>query len=62
MNISEVKRNLGRKVKYNDTEYLFTGCTLRKDENGFYYQAEIKDLSAKSALIFCRLEDIKEMN
>lgn len=63
MNISQVKRSLGRKVLYNGTEYILTGCIIRQNITGqFYYQAEIKDLNANSALLYCRLEDLEEMN
>jgi len=62
MNISQVKRSLGRKVLYNGTEYILTGCIIRRGTTGqFYYQTEIKDLNANSALLYCRLEDLKEM-
>lgn len=62
MNISEIKRSLGRKVLYNGTEYILTGCIIRRGITGkFYYQAEIKDLNANSALLYCRLEDLEEM-
>lgn len=62
MNISQVKRSLGRKVLYNGTEYILTGCIIRRSITGkFYYQAEIKDLNANSALLYCRLEDLEEI-
>lgn len=61
MDISQVKKNLGRKVIYNETEYLFSGCIIRPDEqHGFYYQAELQDLKANSSVIICRLPEIKE--
>jgi hypothetical protein len=62
VNISEVKRNLEQKVLYNGAKYILTGCIIRRGTTGqFYYQAEIKDLNANSALLYCRLEDLKEM-
>jgi hypothetical protein len=62
VNISEVKRNLERKVLYNGAKYILTGCIIRRCITGqFYYQAEIKDLNANSALLYCRLEDLEEM-
>lgn len=60
MDISQVKKNLGQKVVYNETEYLFSGCIIRVDEYGFYYQAELQDLKANSSIIICRLLEIKE--
>lgn len=60
MNISEVKRNLERTVLYNGAEYILTGCIIRRSITGkFYYQAEIKDLNANSALLYCRLDDLE---
>lgn len=62
MNISEVKRNLERKVLYNGAKYILTGCIIRRGITGkFYYQAEIKDLNANSSLLYCRLEDLEEI-
>lgn len=63
MNISEVKRNLERKVLYNGAKYILKGCIIRRGiiTGKFYYQAEIKDLNANSALLYCRLEDLEEM-
>lgn len=59
MDIAEVKKHLGRKVIYNEAEYLFSGCIIRPDEKGsFFYQAELKDLKAKNSLAICRLSDI----
>lgn len=68
MNIREVKRNLNRRVKFRDpmlypegTEYLFTGCILRSDGKGFYYQAELLDISHGNSVLICRLENIEEI-
>lgn len=48
MDISEVKRNLGRRVRVMDDrlmldgEYTLTGCIIRRDDKfGFYYQVEL---------------------
>ena len=60
MDIKRVKYNLNRKVLHNGTEYLFTGCTLRLTKDGFCYEAELKDLRARSSTLICRLEDIQE--
>lgn len=60
MDISRVKSNLGRKVFYNENEYLFSGCIIRANEQGFYYQAEIQDLTAVHSIAICKLEDLME--
>lgn len=63
MNISQVKRSLERKVLYNGLECTLKACVIRKDvvTGQFYYQAEIKDLKASSALLYCSLEDLEEI-
>lgn len=68
MDISRVKFNLNKKVRlklerhFVDTEYILTGCILRKnpDNNKLFYQAELKDLNAKSVII-ASLEDVSEI-
>lgn len=63
MDIKQVKCNLNKTVLYLDINnikpYILTGCIIRKNDNGFYYQAEIKDLKSNSLLI-CDLSRIKE--
>lgn len=61
MDISQVKKNLERKVVYNGTEYLFSGCIIRANEySGYYYQAELQDLSAVHSVVICNLEDVEQ--
>lgn len=58
MEIAKVKSSLGQPVKYRESDYIFSGCILRKNSDGVLtYQAEIKDVQANS-IIICRLEDI----
>lgn len=64
MKIEEVKYSLGKPVRlkmprhYIDSEYLLTGCILRKSaEDGFYYQAELAD-KAGGSLVIAPLNDI----
>ena len=59
MQIEEVKRNLNRMVKYKGIMYRLTACTLRKNENGLFYQAEILDVRHGNSVIICKLEDIE---
>ena len=46
MDTREVKANLNAVVQYNGIDYMFQGCTIRKNAatNEFYYQAELADL------------------
>ena len=56
MKIEEIKRNLNKIVHYKDSrnnidsDYLFTGCILRRGKNGFYYQAELQDMKSERTL------------
>ena len=59
MELKEVKSNLNKLVINNNTKYQLTGCTLRLNEKGYFYQAELKDLKCNS-LIICKLNDITE--
>ena len=60
MELSQVKSKLNTVVSYNNTAYILTGCTIRRDKktNEIFYQAELADINAHSVLI-ARLGDIK---
>lgn len=65
MDISEVKQNLNRKVCYSNkrmnldrVEYILTGCILRKNENGYYYTAELKSVTQPVSIMHVELDDI----
>ena len=60
MELSQVKSKLNTVVSYNNTAYILTGCTIRRDKktNEIFYQAELADIYARSILI-ARLGDIK---
>lgn len=45
----------------NKTEYILRGIVLRKDENEYFYQAEIQDLRQPKSVITCRLDDIEKI-
>lgn len=62
MEIQDVKRNLNKMVIYNGKAdlYRLTACILRKNDKGYFYQAEILDTKHGSSVIVCRLEDITE--
>lgn len=66
MDISRVKYNLGKAVRlklpkcYIDSEYILTGCIIRKKTSGeYFYQAELTDKISGSVLI-TSLGDIYE--
>lgn len=63
MKLEEVKRNLNKPVQYETAggvrEYLLTGCILRKNEKGYFYQAELQDTANRNSILICRLEMVK---
>ena len=65
MDISEVKQNLGHRVRVLnerlliDGEYILTGCIIRRSERGkFYYQAEIQDLRQQNSVSIVDLDKL----
>lgn len=61
MKIEEVKRNLGKIVSYKGRAdlYKLTACILRRNEKGFFYQAEILDTKQGNSIIICNLEEVE---
>ena len=65
MDLSEVKQNLGRRVRFSDdrlfydADYILTGCIIRRSERGqFYYQAEIQDLRQQNSVSIVDLDKL----
>ena len=60
MKIEEVKRNMGKTIRYKDSDgYMLIGCILRKGEDGFFYQAELLDKRHGNSVIICNLKDVE---
>lgn len=61
MEIREVKNSLNKMVKYRKIAgiYKLTGCILRKNEKGFFYQAELLDTKHGNSITICRLEEVE---
>ena len=63
MRIEEAKKNLNKRVHFTardiDADFIFTGCTIRKNEKGFYYQAELQDIKNNHSIMICKLEDVQ---
>ncbi len=66
MDIREVKKNLGKMVRYNSKEatmsgqYAFNACTIRLNEKGeYHYQAELQQ--GNRSLLIVNLEDIQAL-
>lgn len=67
MKLSEVKRNLGRKVKlllpqhHVDCEYILNAIVMKLDKNNnFIYSVELLDMCNHSVTI-AKLENIEEI-
>ena len=64
MKPDEIRASLNRRVvwrspnKEKAREYIFTGAIFRRGEKGFFYQAELQDLKARS-IIICKLDEIE---
>lgn len=68
MKIEEAKRNLNKRVHCTvegatriDGDYIFTACTIRKNEKGFFYQAELQDLNNNRSILIVKLEDVQPL-
>lgn len=51
MKLSSIKNELNKRVRFNDTEYIFDSVTVFLGEDGYEYKANLKDISAKSSYI-----------
>jgi hypothetical protein len=60
MDIKRVKYNLGRQVIFDGKSYTLTACIMRQGENGFRFQAELKDNAADSSLVIADLKNVTE--
>lgn len=61
MQIEQVKKNLNKMVVYRGKQgvYKLTGCIIRKNTGGFYYQAELYDTTNNNTVVICGLNDIE---
>ena len=67
MTPADIKRNLNRPVIFkesrygNEHRYILTGAIFRLGDEGFYYQAELTDVTFNRSIVICRLDDIEEV-
>ena len=67
MTPADIKRNLNKPVIFhesrygNEHKYILTGATIRRGEDGFFYQAELTDVTFNCSIVICRLEEIEEI-
>ena len=60
MDVRQVKYNIGRQVSFDGKIYTMTACIMRQGDNGFHFQAELKDNTAESSLIIADLKEVEE--
>lgn len=68
MKPEEIRQNLNKPVRFTDpklyienAEYILTGAIFRLGEQGFYYQAELTDLTTKNSVMIVGLDEIEEV-
>lgn len=52
---------INKRLLTQETVYVLDGLTLRKNENGYFYQAILRDIKNGNSLLVCRLEEIAEV-
>ena len=66
MVVSELKQAMRNNavVRFKDGLYEISAAIYKFDrkEQQFYYRLELKDIKAKSSLIYCRLEEAELTN
>lgn len=62
MDVRQVKYNIGRQVSFDGRIYTMTACIMRQGDNGFHFQAELKDNTAESSLIIADLKEVEATN
>ena len=61
MKIENLKKNLNKRVIYQDNAhgYILTAGVIRKNDTGYYYQAELTDTKHGKSVVICKLEDVR---
>ena len=65
MKAEEIKSNLNKRVRFKneklniDTEYILSGAIFRRNNKGFFYQAELQDVKSNNSIIICNLDQIE---
>jgi hypothetical protein len=67
MELKEIKANLGKVVRMTDNHnyidglFRLTALTLRRNDSGFYYQAEVQKLFDDKSVMTVRPDMIQEI-
>lgn len=59
MDVRQVKYNIGRQVSFDGKIYTMIACIMRQGDNGFHFQAELKDNTAESSLVIADLKKVE---
>lgn len=66
MRAEDIKRALGKRVTFKSpkvcpqgAEYILSGAIFRLGDNGYFYQAELTDLTTKNSVVICSLDEIE---
>lgn len=65
MKPEEIRANLNRRVRHRsaktaiDAEFILTGAIFRRNEKGFYYQAELTDTKQSKSVLICSLDSVE---
>ena len=62
MDVRQVKYNIGRQVSFDGKIYTMTACIMRQGDNGFHFQAELKDNTAESSLVIADLKKVEKIH
>ena len=62
MDVRQVKYNIGRQVSFDGRNYTMAACIMRQGDNGFHFQAELKDNTAESSLVIADLKKVEEIH
>lgn len=62
MDVRQVKYNIGRQVSFDGRIYTMTACIMRQGDNGFHFQAELKDNTAESSIVIADLKEVEATN
>lgn len=66
MRAEDIKRALNKRVVFKSpkvcpqgAEYILSGAIFRLGDNGYFYQAELTDLTTKNSVVICSLDEIE---
>jgi hypothetical protein len=52
-------RLTNKRLYIEGAEFILTACTIRRNDTGFFYQAELQDVRNERSILICRLEEVE---